>query len=248
MTLSATASSPAEGGYPICAETAPVRVARIFLLAFITGLSGALMPGPLLAMTIGQVSLTGSWLVVPLMMAGHAALELVVVSLLIAGLVQALRARWPRGIISLAGGAVLLWMSYGMLRSAGGMALGAGSAERVLSAWELVLAGVAISALNPTFLPWWATVGAGGLTQLAPRTIPEYLSFYLGHELSDFGWYGVVGLALISGRGLLSPRVYGALVLLCGWAVVILALWFMYTGVQVLRGKPEKESTRNAER
>ena len=241
MTFAPAVGSPAGGCYPICAETPPVRLAKIFLLAFITGLSGALMPGPLLAMTIGQVSLTGSWLVVPLMMAGHAALEIVVVGLLIAGLVQVLRSRWPRGIMSLAGGAVLLWMGYGMLHSAGSASLGPGSTERVLSAWGLVLAGAAVSALNPTFLPWWATVGAGGLAQVAPRTIPEYLSFYLGHELSDFGWYGIVGLALISGRGFLSPRVYGALVLLCGAAVIVLALWFMYTGVQVLRGRPEKE-------
>lgn len=217
-----------------------MRLARIFLLAFVTGLSGALMPGPLLAMTIGQVSLTGSWLVVPLMMAGHAALEMVVVGLLIAGLVQALRSPWPRGIISLVGGSVLLWMGYGMVLSAGSLSLSAGHAEQALSPWGLFLAGAAISALNPTFLPWWATVGAGGMAQLAPRTAGEYLSFYLGHELSDFGWYGLVGLALVSGRGFLSPAVYQALVLLCGVAVIGLALLFMYTGVRVLRGRPEK--------
>ena len=198
------------------------------------------MPGPLLAMTIGQVSLQGSWLVVPLLMAGHAALELVVVGLLMLGLVQALRARWPRGVISLAGGAALLWMAAGMLRDARAMSLATATAAAPLSAWGLVGAGAAISAVNPTFPVWWATVGAGGLAQLSPRTPVEYLSFYLGHELSDFSWYGLVGLALLTGRHFLSPRVYGALVLLCGLAVMALALWFMYTGVQVLRGRPEK--------
>jgi threonine/homoserine/homoserine lactone efflux protein len=145
-------------------------------------------------------------------------------------------------VISLVGGAALLWMAAGMLRDARGMALGPGSASAALSAWGLVGAGAAISAVNPTFPVWWATVGAGGLAQLAPRTPGEYLCFYLGHELSDFSWYGLVGLALVSGRHFLSPRLYGALVLLCGIAVMGLALWFMYTGVQVLRGRPEKES------
>lgn len=217
-----------------------MRLAKIFLLAFLTGFSGALMPGPLLAMTIGQVSLTGSWLVGPLLIVGHAALEIVVVGLLIAGLVQALRRRWPRGVISLVGGLALLWMGIDMVRSAQGMALGTVTATEALSAWRLILAGVVISAANPTFPLWWATVGAGGLAQLAPRNATEYLSYYLGHELSDLVWYTVVGLLLVGGRSLLSPRLYGGLVLLCGLAVVGLALWFLYTGVQVLRGRPEK--------
>ena len=214
-----------------------MRVAKIFLLAFITGFSGALMPGPLLALTIGQVSLTGSWLVGPLLIVGHAALELVVVALLIAGLVQALRRRRPRGVISLVGGVALLLMGLDMLRSAKGMALGAGAATQVLPTWGLIASGVVVSAVNPTFLPWWATVGAGGLAQLSPRSAAEYLSFYVGHELSDLVWYTAVGVVLVSGRDFFSPRLYGGLVLVCGVAVMGLAVWFMYSGVQVLRGR-----------
>lgn len=217
-----------------------MRIAKIFLLAFVTGFSGAMMPGPLLAMTIGQVSLTGSWLVGPLLIVGHAALEIVVVALLIAGLVQALRRRWPRAVISLLGGAALLLMGLDMLRSARGMALGTAAGTEVLPVWGLIAAGAAISAANPTFPLWWATIGAGGLAQFSPRRPSEYLSFFVGHELSDLVWYTAVSVVLVTGRGWLSPRVYGGLVLVCGVAVIALALWFMYTGVQVLRGKVEK--------
>jgi threonine/homoserine/homoserine lactone efflux protein len=217
-----------------------MRLAKIFLLAFVTGFSGAMMPGPLLAMTIGQVSLTGSWLVGPLLIVGHAALEMVVVGLLIAGLAPALRRRGPRAVISLVGGLALLLMGLDMLRSARGMALGAAGATEALPIWGLIAAGAAISAANPTFPIWWATVGAGGLAQFSPRTAAEYLSFYLGHELSDLVWYTAVAVVLVTGRGWLSSRLYGALVLLCGLAVLALALWFMYTGVQVFRGRAEK--------
>lgn len=218
-----------------------MRTAKIFGLAFLTGFSGALMPGPLLALTIGQVSLQRSWLVGPLLILGHAALELVVVALLILGLVQALRRRWPRGLISLVGGAVLLLMGVDMLRSAGRLALDSAGATAALPPWGLILAGAVVSATNPTFAPWWATVGAGSMAQLAPRSAGEYLSFYFGHELSDFVWYSAVGLVLVSGQGLLSPRVYGGLVLVCGAAVVALSLWFMWTGAQVLRGKTGRQ-------
>jgi threonine/homoserine/homoserine lactone efflux protein len=52
-----------------------MRLAKIFAMALLTGFSGAMMPGPLLALTIGQVTATGFmaaiWLVT-----GHALLEL----------------------------------------------------------------------------------------------------------------------------------------------------------------------------
>jgi threonine/homoserine/homoserine lactone efflux protein len=213
-----------------------MRFLKISALAFVLGLSGAMMPGPLLVFTVGQVPLAG-WRAVPLMMAGHAGLELIVVGLLIVGLVQALRRRWPRAIISLAGGLMLLLMGVGMVVSARGMALHGKAAAQALATWQLVLAGAAISLANPTFPVWWATVGAGGMAQLAPRTAGEYLSFYLGHELSDFAWYGFVGLVLVTGERYLSDRVYGGLALVCGVALVGLAMWFMWTGIGVLRGK-----------
>ena len=213
-----------------------MRLAQIFALAFILGLSGAMMPGPLLAMTIAQVSLRG-WSAVPLMMAGHAALELAIVGLLIAGLVQALRRPTPRAIISLIGGAMLLYMGADMIRSASGLALHGTGPALPLQTWQLVLAGAAISLANPTFPIWWATVGAGGMAQMAPRGAGEYLAFYLGHELSDFAWYSVVGLVLVLGKGFLSNRIYGGLVLACGVAIVALAVWFLWTGVGVLRGR-----------
>ena len=218
-----------------------MRILRIFGVAFLTGFSGAMMPGPLLAMTIGQVSLRG-WVAAPLLMVGHAVLELVVVGLLIAGVVQVLRRPAWRGVVATVGGLVLLAMGADMIRQAGALALEGAQLTPALAWPQLILAGAAISLANPTFPIWWATVGAGGMAQLAPRGAREYVSFYLGHELSDFAWYGLVGLVLVSGRNLLSPRVYGGLVLVCGLAVVALAVWFIWTGVAVLRGRRREES------
>src|SRR5512135_3840389 len=89
--------------------------AAIFVSSFIIGLSGAMMPGPLLAVTIRHASIRG-FSAAPLLVLGHAILEAALVCLLLFGLME-----WIRGdaaIISIAllGSAMLLRMAAGMAR------------------------------------------------------------------------------------------------------------------------------------
>ena len=69
----------------------------IFSLSFLLSLSGALMPGPLLTYTIVRTLRTeqGGWLTGARVIAGHAALESVLLCGLVLGVVGFLRA--PRG-------------------------------------------------------------------------------------------------------------------------------------------------------
>ena len=59
--------------------------AAIFVSSFIVGLSGAMMPGPLLAVTIRHASVRG-FSAAPLLVLGHAILEAALVCLLLFGL------------------------------------------------------------------------------------------------------------------------------------------------------------------
>lgn len=208
-----------------------MRVARIFGMAFLTGFSGAMMPGPLLALTIGQVTATGFMAAVWLMV-GHAALELALLLLLIMGLRAVLTLPKVRGAIGLIGGAALLYMGIDMLRNAMTLQLDFTGGEG-LSVLRLVLAGVAVSLANPYFTGWWATIGVGQLAQTAPQNPREYLSFYVGHELSDFVWYAFIAALIVLAKEALHGLWYNWLVALCGAAVTLLALWFLYNGVKL---------------
>ena len=85
-------------------------------LAFVFGLSGAMMPGPLLAVTVSETLRRGIWATIWIV-CGHSVLELGAVGLLMwtgelaaKGIVS--------GIVGLVGGVVLLWMTFGMLKQA----------------------------------------------------------------------------------------------------------------------------------
>jgi threonine/homoserine/homoserine lactone efflux protein len=90
----------------------------IFGTSFVVSLSGALAPGPLFTLTVRETLRRGFW-AGPVVTAGHAIIELALVIGLAVGLKQFLEEEGPAtAAIALAGGAFLLWMGYGMLRSA----------------------------------------------------------------------------------------------------------------------------------
>jgi len=208
-------------------------VTRIFGLAFLTGFSGAMMPGPLLALTIGQVAATGFmaaiWLIT-----GHALLELVLLLFLVLGLRVVLARPKIRGGIGLIGGVALFYMGLDMVRHAAAVRIGLAEGQ-AMSVPMLLLAGAAVSLANPYFTGWWATIGVGQLAHTGPQTRGEYAAFYIGHELSDYVWYAFVGALIIGAREWLAGAWYNWLVALCGVAVTALALWFLVTGAKLLR-------------
>jgi len=210
---------------------------RLFLLAFATGFSGAVMPGPLLVMNIQQSTIQG--LIAPIgLITGHALLELVTVALLVAGLGAVLRRPRVRGSVGLVGGAALVYMAVDMLRSAGGLSLDLDqSAQVAYPFWQLMVFGAAVCAANPYFLGWWAAVGMGQLAHMAPRSLSEYVAFYLGHEASDYVWYTIVGILIVTGRHLLTEGLYRGLIYVCGAIIGLLGLWFIYTGARFIAGR-----------
>ena len=93
-------------------------LAAIFGGSFALALSGALMPGPLLTVTVSESARIGSK-AGPLLITGYGMLELLLVVALILGLGPFLKSPMVMGIIALVGGDMLVWMGIDMLRNSG---------------------------------------------------------------------------------------------------------------------------------
>jgi threonine/homoserine/homoserine lactone efflux protein len=213
-------------------------IGAIFVVSFVTALSGALMPGPLLTVTIAQTAEKG-FLASALLIAGHSLLELLVVIGLAFGLGRILKVKPVLGTITALGGMMLLWMGWGMVSSralldleAGSQGGGAFGGPGVLG---LVLTGVVVSISNPYWTVWWATVGMTLFAALprdssAPMRRAALIigAFYLGHIAGDIVWYSAVGAAVATGRELISPAIYQIVVRICGALLVFLGGSFLY--------------------
>ncbi len=211
----------------------------LFLTAFLTALSGALMPGPVLFVTLRH-SAAGGRGAGPLVVAGHALVEVPLVAAIVLGLRELLRGDVFLGTVGLAGGAVLLLMSASMLRSLPTLHLPGPDEARedgVPGAMGVVAAGAATSLSNLYFFLWWATIGMGLLAKAAPYAFVGYAVFYVGHVLADLVWYAAVAESVHRGRKVLSDRAYRALVGVLAVCLAGFAVWFAWGGAERLLGR-----------
>ncbi|NLF18558.1 MAG: LysE family transporter [Lentisphaerae bacterium] len=155
MSTAATAAAPSAG------------LGRTFVLSWLIAFTGAVTPGPMLALVIGQVLAQG-FAAVFLILLGHALLELLMVGGFALGLAAPLRRPRVRGALAVLGGLALAWMGLMILRDARHASLAA-SAASALSWPLLVAAGAGVSLSNPYFTGWWATVGTGQMATFGLR-------------------------------------------------------------------------------
>jgi threonine/homoserine/homoserine lactone efflux protein len=208
-----------------------VVLATIFLSSFIIALSGALMPGPLLTVTISESARRGA-AAGPLLILGHGLLELALVFALLAGLGPFLEREEVFVAIALAGGGILLWMALSMFRSLPALRLDLSSGQE--KSRNLVLAGIVFSLANPYWTIWWATIGLGYIMHSVKYGAAGVLFFYSGHILADLAWYAFVSLGIARGRTFLSNRLYRRLIGGCAIFLLFFSGYFFWSGVERL--------------
>ncbi len=209
----------------------------IFISAFLIGFSGAMMPGPMLGVTIDG-SLKKGWTAGPLIVSGHGILEFFLIIIMTFGLRNFFSNPTVAGFIGLFGGAFLLWMGYGMIKSGINKTVSlekqkAGNSAGMKSP---VLAGVLVSATNPYFILWWASTGMESLRQSYTIGLIGVLFFFIGHILSDFVWYTAVSTAFSSGKKLISDTVYRWIIILLGIFIVAFSIYFIGSGWKMIKG------------
>lgn len=203
----------------------------IFASSFVIAFSGALMPGPLLTAAISESSQRG-FIVGPLMIAGHAVLELVLVIALLTGLAPFLQLPVVFVATALSGAIILFWMAWGMIRSLPSLHLFWDADQKQRR--NPVLSGILMSVVNPYWTIWWATIGLGYILYSRQFGLAGVAFFFTGHILADLAWYSLVTAAVAGGRRFLTDRLYRGLIAVCAAFLVAFAGYFAYAGLTKL--------------
>jgi len=201
----------------------------LFLIEVVViSLSGVMAPGPVTAAAIGMG--TRSRYAGPLIAVGHGIVEFPLMILIVLGAGKILKLPAAQIIIGSAGGAFLLIMAIQMLKS-----LRSTEEQQVtVTKSAPVLAGLILSAGNPYFLLWWATVGLSLATTATGIGIWAFVVFAIVHWLCDLIWLSALSWASFKGSALLGPRGMRIVLMICSAALFVFGLFFIYNAAKIL--------------
>jgi len=203
----------------------------IFASSFIVALSGALMPGPLLTATISESSQRG-FIAGPLLITGHAILELGLVIAFLLGLAPFFQKPTVFVVTAMIGSIILFWMAFGMFRSLPDLRLSwEGDHKRRI---HPMISGILMSVANPYWIIWWATIGLGYILYSWRFGFWGIAFFFVGHILADLAWYSLIADAVAGGRHFLTNRLYRGLIAVCAVFLIVFAGYFAYAGFEKL--------------
>jgi threonine/homoserine/homoserine lactone efflux protein len=200
----------------------------IFTSSFLIALSGALMPGPLLTVTVSESPQRGA-ITGPLVILGHGILELALILALLSGMAPFFKRDEVFVTIALAGGIILFWMAISMFRSLPALRLD--FAEEKQKTKNLIMAGIIMSLANPYWTIWWATIGLGYIMHSVKFGIAGVVAFFVGHILADLAWYALISFSVAQGRSFFTDTAYRRLIGGCAFFLIIFAGYFFYSGL-----------------
>ena len=204
--------------------------------AFVIALSGAMMPGPLLTYCVNG-SLRRGFIAGPLIITGHAILELLLVILLLSGLNNLFSSDLFAAVVGIIGGFVLIVMAADMIKSAVKKEVSLEKEVSEESSKEVkpsgfIIPGALVSLSNPYWTIWWATIGITYLVSASQQGIAGAGAFFVGHITADYVWYALIAFVVSRGRKFLNDRIYRYLIIFFALVLVYFGLTFLSEGLQ----------------
>jgi threonine/homoserine/homoserine lactone efflux protein len=203
----------------------------VFLVnVVIISLSGVMTPGAVTAATMAQGT-RNRW-AGTLISLGHGIVEIPLIFMLMLGLDLVFKMNPVKILIGILGAGFLLWLGFDMLRQS---PPDAATSQETFNR-NSITTGIVLSATNPYFLFWWATVGLNLAIGAKDLGIMALILFAVVHWSCDLIWLSILSIAAHvthRGAGLFGPKIQHGILLLCGIALLIFGVKFMYDALKL---------------
>lgn len=203
--------------------------ATFLLEAVLVSLSGVMAPGPITSVSVGFGSEdphAGAWVAV-----GHGLVEFPLMVGVFHGVGYLIDLPAVNLIISLVGGVFLLYMAISMFRGIHGEEISGTKSSR-----SPVVAGAVLSAGNPYFLIWWATVGAGLILRSVEFGLWGFAVFAVAHWTCDLAWDTFLSTLSFKGGQFFGRRFQKVVFGLSGAFLLFYSGKLLLEGAQTLLG------------
>jgi threonine/homoserine/homoserine lactone efflux protein len=197
----------------------------LFLLSVVgISLSGVMMPGPVLAVTV--VKAYNSQRAGSLVALGHGIIEFPLMGLIYFGFVEFLKLNLVKLFVGIFGGIILIYMGISMIK----IHTSPIDKDSRLP-YNSVISGIITTAFNPYFFLWWASVGAALIMKSLIFGLIGFILFAVIHWLCDLGWYSIVSLTVYRTHHLWNKKLQEVMFNVCGLALFGFGIWFIYSAI-----------------
>ncbi len=206
-----------------------IELTYLLLIGFVIGLSGAMLPGPLLIYTIAE-SLKKGLKAGPLVIIGHIFVEVILLALIALGLSSIMTSNLFVKTVGIIGGIALVCMGVKLKTNRWNL-----NDVKIEKTGNIVLLGMFFSAFNPGFPIWWATAGVAMLiTGIKTAGYMGAVTIVVGHWIADIGYFTLVAALVHQGRknllsGVLLDKIRGILAVI----ISFIGVYFIYWGVTI---------------
>jgi threonine/homoserine/homoserine lactone efflux protein len=204
-----------------------IEIYRALLLGFTIGLTGAIVPGPMLFATI-ELSLKRGWFAGPEVVLGHMLVELVLSILILFGFASFVSSG-TISVISIVGGFALAVFGFLTVKDAKIAASSGLFSEKsnLMLTSNPIASGLITSVSNPYFWIWWLTAGSALVLRENELGLFVSIAYVLGHWTADLSWFTAVSGSFSRGKTMFSGRTHEAILYACGGFLIIFGLYFM---------------------
>ncbi len=105
--------------------------------------------------------------------------------------------------------------------------------EQREQAHSSVIAGLALTAANPYFFVWWATVGAALIVSARDFGGAGIAAMGVTHWLCDFGWLLIISWVVFKSRRLWTQKVNRVVFGICSAILVGFGSWFIVSSISL---------------
>ena len=199
------------------------------LITLVLGISfsGVVAPGPMFAVTLAK-SYRSPWAGTFLAL-GHAVVEIPIILFIYFGFAQFFQKHSVQIGLAIIGGVMILWMGISMFLDR--LKIVGHGKELPYSSF---VAGIIMSALNPFFLLWWATVGSLLVMQFLNFGIYGLVVLIMVHWLCDLVWLTFVSHFIFRTHHFLGARFQVWLFTATALFLSGFGVYYIFQGIQML--------------
>ena len=197
----------------------------VIFSVIVLSLSGVMMPGPMFAVTVAK-SYRSPWAGTKVSI-GHAIIEVPIILLIYFGFGQFFQHQVVQIILSLIGGAVIIWLGINMFRARKDVVESGKDLK-----YSAIITGIVMSAINPLFLLWWATVGSMLVMKFVAYGTVGLPVLIITHWTCDLVWLSLVSVMIYRTKALWGMKLQQWIFAVCSLLLIGFGVWYLFSGIQ----------------